>query len=330
MPNLTSTKVVYKPRLIVTENNTKKRSLEIASVVTKFRRVSMSTTSFVAGGFTYTVDNTYRYIGQQLSKAPILSFSVKKLSENNWYLTLNQNQFAGRYPSQAACLGVLYGMYTAKSGLDPSFSAYIANALENGSVIDPDVNLMRISNVAAGDPVTNTTTIELELFDEAAALAASGAPNADTGYGITYETSTDGVTWSTQASLQSFNVPGFPSGNDIVDGDSKTITSTTIWSAVPENGYVRSALLVFDNTATSHVASVSKELIKNDTDDTNLVFTVDISGESTAGYPVILDDFAYAIIDDSGSTLDPGESISYTYSWFREIPVLDSLTATTS
>ena len=279
----------------------------------------MSTFDFTVGSFTYTVDGSYRYIGQQLSKLPVLSFNVKKLSEGNWYLFVNQNQFCGRYPSQAACLGVVYGMYTAKDGLDEGFAVFMADSLNSGSVIDPDVNIMSISNVYA-DP-DNTTTITLDLYDAQAAIESSGAPNSLL-QGIAYQTSSDGTTWSSQAGLQAITVS---------DGESQEHDYVNIaWSGTPENGYIRAVLVVFDSGAVPYIASVSAPLLKNEVDDTNLAFTVTVSGSTTIGDPLELGGYAHAVIDDSATVLDPGETVSYTYMWYREIPTLTGIDVTTS
>ena len=395
-------------------------------------------TTFTFGTTTVTIDPAYRALGGAMRNMAknVFSFQVKKLDEGQWYLITNRQNFIGRYPSQAACISVLYGIMTFNDGLDAGFSAWLNESLDSGSSeIDPDINILVIE-VAGADP-NQTLGATVSQIDYSVAptageywfayqnstdsgatwgvngvassfilgdrvTAAHGGSQTDTPSTTTYDafaenslmrgvlverilTQLDGtgttsihapgaiwqaaisglsaVTWeissaagSVGASLQltfadyaaiqtflanaeyisitangnttQILVSDFP---DPGSGVTLTATSANAISAVADvDAAGGSAVWEFDvvSYGTQNIVGYSQNTIwKDDVDETDLSgLTMVISGDSTAGDPVVRGGYAYSVVDESGAVLDPGESISYTYAWYREIPTLTGIT----
>ena len=102
-----------------------------------------------------TVDTNYRYIGGQAAKkgAPPLTFNIQKRPDDTWYFLYNKQTFVGMFPNREAALGALYGVYTANDGLDDGFAAWLADSLEKGSVLDDDINGLRLIQPEGTDDI---------------------------------------------------------------------------------------------------------------------------------------------------------------------------------
>lgn len=278
--------------------------------------------SITIGSITTEIDPAYRALGGALRGMAknVFTFQVKKLDEGQWYLITNHQNFIGRYPSQAACISVLAGIMTYNDGLDAGFQAWLNDSLTKGSEIDPDVNIIK---TAEADPEITGT---IESFNYAAAV---GTADVSGGVYMAYETSTDGgQTWT---GLGISTIIGAP----LTNGDDGTTivrtTSDSAWTNLAEDTYIRVCIAGADAGLNFTRLVAGSSVLKNEEDNTDLSeLLLEISGSETAGDPVELGGYSYAIIDDSAAVLDPGESISYTYMWYREIPTLTSLNATQS
>ena len=274
----------------------------------------------IVAQYSISVDPAYRAIGGQLRKKAgnVFSFRVKKEDTDKWYLITNRNTFIGRYPSQDACISVLYGIMTFNDGQDDAFAVWLEDGLSrNISEIDPDVNIV---TTAEADPEITGT---IQNFNYATAV---GSADVTGGVYMAYETSTDGQTW-TGLGVSTVIGTALTAGDD-----GSTIIRTTTdsaWSLLPENGYIRVCIAGVDAGLNFTCLVAGNSIFKDDVDDTDLSgLTMVISGDSTAGEPVVRGGYAYSVVDESGAVLDHGESISYTYAWYREIPTLTSLDST--
>lgn len=277
--------------------------------------------TFTFGTTTVSIDPAYRALGGAMRGMAknVFSFQVKKLDEGQWYLITNRQNFIGRYPSQAACISVLYGIMTFNDGNDSGFSAWLNESLDSGSSeIDPDVNI--VTTTEADPEITGT----IESFNYAAAV---GAADVTGGVYMTYETSTDGGQTWTGLNVYSIMGAALTAGDD-----GSTIIRTTAdgaWSSLPEDGYIRVCIAGIDAGLNFTCLVAGSSIFKDEVDNTDLSgLTMVISGDATAGEPVVRGGYAYSVVDESGAVLDPGESISYTYAWYREIPTLTSLDST--
>ena len=183
-----------------------------------------------------TVDPSYRYIGGQIARKvgsnPGFTFAIKKRDDDTWYMYVNQHTFCGFYPSQDACLGILYGYYTSNDGRDDGFAAWLADSLEKGSVLDPDVNVLVIE-VAGVDP---NQTLGARVSD----IDYSVAPTAGE-FWFAYQNSLDsGSSWGvngTSAYILGDRVTN-PTGTFQID-----TPSTTTYDAFAENSLMRGILV---------------------------------------------------------------------------------------
>ena len=394
-------------------------------------------TTFTFGTTTVTIDPAYRALGGAMREMAknVFTFQVKKLDEGQWYLITNRQNFIGRYPSQAACISVLYGIMTFNDGNDSGFSAWLNESLDSGSSeIDPDINILVIE-VAGADPnqTLGATVSQIDysiaptageywfayqnstdsgatwgVNGVASALivgdrvtAAHGGSQTDTPSTTTYDAFAENslmrgvlveriltgdsgtATTSIHApgAIWSANAAGLPAttwkittlAGDVVSGvltitfvdqaardaflanaefidliddlnpvlasDFAISTATSITATGGNAATVVSAVDALGAAATWNLSVVSYDtqnivgysqntILKDDVDETDLSgLTMVISGDSTAGDPVVRGGYAYSVVDASGAVLDPGESISYTYAWYREIPTLTSLDA---
>ena len=266
-----------------------------------------------------TVDTNYRYIGGQIARKPgsrpAFTFKIKKRPDNTWYLIVNEATFCGMYANQEDCFGVLYGYYTNFSGLDDGFAVWLADSLERGSVIDAAFNRM---DTEYSDP---SLVISVSEFDYNEAIAnAVNTPAVPDILQLGYQTSVDGSIWDNAT----------PTGTSIEVGDTEKST-TTAWGAIPDDVYVRSVLYMAYsdgvNLAYEAVVVDSSPIIKNDSNQPLTGISLSISDADVEGNPIYVGGYAEAYPDESGATLDIGETITYDpYQWFREIPELTGIT----
>ena len=240
---------------------------------------------------------------------PVLSFQVKKNVDDTWYVIVNRNHFVGRYPSQNTALGALYGLYIGNSGHPDGFSFWLEDSINRGgSVLDPDENVLTLTRDG------NDYSVALDSRNDSTISPSTGTVMVAVQY---------------RADGTQFNATGNILDSDIavIDIDTPTSTSGSVdtyvftngWANQPENSYAR-AIIVNNVSGTYTVTNVigTPVLVKDENNDTNISFTVDVQGAVTGG-------FADAVVTDN-STLDPGESISFTYEWLREIPTLTGIT----
>lgn len=251
------------------------------------------------------VDNESRRLGvdRWRRQATIQSFDVKKLDQDNWYLTVNKHHLVGQYPTQSMSISVLYGMYTSMNGNENGFAVWLEDQINKGSsTIDPDKNNLTLSDLGDGnDPrlagiVTN--------FD------STGYTRID----MMLEYSTDNSVWSVTASPQQ------------VTGDGTTNWTASDFATVPENAYYRVVLRGLKPDSSDEIVRISNTLVKNDSLDT-MGLSVTISSSSTETLPVVPSGYAFANSEVTG--LAPGTSASLGYDWAREIPTLTGITAET-
>ena len=278
-----------------------------------------------------TVDTNFRYIGGQIARKPgsrpALTFTIKKRPNNTWYLLVNRTTFCGLYSNREDCLGVLYGYYTNFSGHDDGFANWLADSLEKGSVLDPDENILSLAR--AGDPAND---ISVTLASINTSTLTEGVDSAVYQFGLFLGWQTQQPGSSTWDAVEIGNIIDL--STPIVDSP-EDLTQTTTgsqWATdVPENGYVRPVVIGVDSSSAFTVIADGAPLLKDDADDTDLTgLSLSISGDASAIVPVEVGGFAYALVDESGAVLDPGETITYTYDWYREIPELIEITSDAS
>lgn len=255
-----------------------------------------------------SVDSSYRYIGGQIGRraTPALTFDIRKGPNDEWYLFYNKGVFAGKYPTQAAAVGILYGIYTSFDGLDDGFVQWIADSLEKGSYIEPDENVLVLTEE------NNNLTVDLSLYStsstSAYALALLGWQDVDS-FG-------NPVTITNITNLTNVTA---------LDGGSQTALFTGSWNSVNEGDGARPVLVGTNSPTGPFVVVAAGAALTKPAPDPVIDFEVEVSG--TNGLPatdVDLGGFAYAVITDSSTNGTP----SFTYEWYQSVPTLTGITLT--
>ncbi len=183
-----------------------------------------------------SVDSSYRYIGGQIGRraTPALTFDIRKGPNDEWYLFYNRGTFAGKYPTQAAAVGILYGIYTSFDGLDDGFAQWIADSLEKGSYIEPDENVLTLS-----EDGSNVTTVLGDIDFE----SLVNGQTFPLGVYLGYQTQDPGSsTWSTPLiSDATVTITAADNGNT----ESAT-TNSGAWTALSEGSSIRPCVIGFD------------------------------------------------------------------------------------
>ena len=206
------------------------------------------TSRILIGSNSYSVDGKFRPVGSNQGRSipKVFSFEVKKKDEGVWYLTVNRNYFCGIYPSQAACLGVLFGMMTYNSGRDEGFGVWLEESLNTrGSVIDPDINVLSLTHT------TVDITVELSQYD-------SAPIGSDTPFFGWQKVLADGSYEPITAS--NLSIRAVPVA--IEDGGQQSHTFTSAWNDVPEGNGARPVLLSVDNSLNISIIAFGSTTIK--------------------------------------------------------------------
>ncbi len=273
-------------------------------------RIILSTSSI-------TVDFSAAAAGSNNSQStPVLSFQVKKRTDNDWYLIVNRDRFVGQFPSQSLTMGALYGIYIGNNGHPDGFSVWLEDSINLGfSEIDPAINDLKLLRDGNN---TDNYLVELRSYDPTAITPSSGTLMVAIQY---------------RDYGQQFKATGNILDADIAVIDASTPTSvisgvnnylfTNGWLNQAENASARAVIV--DNVAgTYSVTNVigTPVIVKDEVDPSVISFTVAIDGAVTGG-------FADAVVTDN-STVDPvrhPEGVSFTYEWAREIPSLTGLSS---
>ena len=111
----------------------------------------------IVGENAYSYDPDYLRIGGSLKKKTpnVYSYKIARANDDEWYLTVNQNYFVGKYPTQAAAIGVLVGMGFHGSGGQEGISEWFNNSLDSGaSYIEQDANYIELRQVPSDNDIT--------------------------------------------------------------------------------------------------------------------------------------------------------------------------------
>ena len=270
------------------------------------------TSRIITNQTTYAVDGNYRAIGGQVGARsnPALSFNIRRRPNDEWYMMINQQTFAGKYPSQAACLGVLYGIMTHNDGLDEDgFPLYLAEALDNGSsTIDAAENVLTLSHT------DNDISVTLSEYDSSYFI--SDLPFF--GYEII---DVDG----SYIPLTISTIAGQCSSVTVSEGGSQTTVKTGAWFDLAEGQGARPVLVGYNST--TGVITVVAYGPGQSKPSAAPVIDFDVAVSGTNGLPatdVELGGFAYAVITDSSTDGTP----SFTYEWYQSVPTLTGITLT--
>jgi hypothetical protein len=288
-------------------------------ILTEFRE------RIIVGTFlSLTLEETMRAIGANAARSKkirgVKSFEIRQSSDGSiWWLRVNRTHLIGLFPSQAAALSVLYGVFTYDDGNDEAILAVIEDQISKGvSVIESSGPVLNVLDIIQA---TSEVTVTVTDFDYADAIA--GQSDVSNGVYLATQESSDGITW---ANPTINNIIGAP----LTAGDDGPLLSRTTvdgrWSSVPEDSYIRPIIFSYDSSLVATVLKPGPSLFKDEIDNTVLAFDLDVSGAAVLGVPLILDNTAYAIPDDSDSVLEPGETVSYSYVWSREVPSITDLT----
>ena len=199
----------------------------------------MSTFTIILETRSISVDSSYRYIGGQIGRraTPALTFDIRKGPNDEWYLFYNQGTFAGKYPTQAAAMGILYGIYTAFNGLDDGFSVWIADSLGRGSYIESDENVLTLSLSKNGSDVTTV----LGDIDFVSLLNGQTFPF---GVYLGYQIQDPGSSTWNSASISDSNVTITVAD----DGNTKSATTSSgVWTTLLEGASIRPCVIGFGN-----------------------------------------------------------------------------------
>ncbi len=252
-----------------------------------------------------SVDSSYRYIGGQIGRraTPALTFDIRKGPNDEWYLFYNQGTFAGKYPTQAAAVGILYGIYTSFDGLDDGFAVWIADSLEKGSYIEPDENVLILTHD------DNDITVDLSLYD-------SGVLQGDLpyfGYQIIDEN-------GSYIPITVSNLVAQCAAVTAGAGGSQSMSKTGAWVDIAAGAGARPVLVGFNST-TGDITVVVSGSAKYKPG----VIDFDVAVSGTNGLPatdVELGDIAYAVITDSST----GGTPTFSYEWYQSVPTLTGIT----
>jgi len=182
--------------------------------------------------------------------------------------------------------------------------------------IDPDYV---ITDAGPGDGIFLGETLSAGhvLYDE---LGLTSITGNGTTLSLNFNTAADAEAWY-------FGGGSYSSANKTIQASDFTAPVTNVCTKVDDE------VLFLDNGTSPKSISLSKTeytvssivsnvIYKDAVND--LTLALEISGESTAGAPVEIGGFAYAIPTIGG--VPEGQSYSLTYAWSREIPLLDGLT----
>lgn len=233
--------------------------------------------------YTLDVDDSWRAIGGNLRRSlrglGIKSFDIARDSGGEWYLRVNQHLFIGRYPTQAAAFSVLRGMYTNNKGYDDGFTEYIEYALANGSTIESGVNNINLSRTQGMLDITDDPNdasylvVDLDGGDEVF-LNVGGLSDLilrvseyeesellvypdDTIY-LTYQTSTDGIAFTTDTSdMREMTA---------LDGAGQEEQWADVYGNLPVGNYIRGVLIAQDTQGNNVVreTGISYQRTAND------------------------------------------------------------------
>lgn len=146
--------------------------------------------------------------------------------------------------------------------------------------------------------------------------STSGGSNTFTYTATAYGTATDVVyTWSVLDPASEFTVQENGNSLQLTWTDEFAETKTALVSVQATS--VSAAGLVNDSATFTALPFDSTSV---------LAFTVEVSGDPTTVQDLNPGGTAYYITDETGSVYPPGDSITYSQTWYREIPELTGLT----
>jgi len=251
----------------------------------------------------------------------IRSFDIATNSDRDrWTLKVNQKTLLGIYPSQATAIDALYGAFMSVDAADFGAWESIQDQLLRGiSTIADDLSLLSILRNG------NEVDISVEKFNFDYVTQGYDASTYVNGVFLGYQISTDlGVTY-TPPNFGNLVGSALTSSNDGTDITETTVSS--VWSGLAENGFIRPILMGLDASLNATVLKFGNAIFKDEVDDTAISFTVNVQRAADDTLAPETGGFAYAHVVDS-STLDPGETISFDYNWYRQIPSMTGITAT--
>lgn len=177
-----------------------------------------------------SVDTDYRYIGGQhavMRRNNAGKTFVIRQANGEWYLVINRHIFVGKFPTQAAAVGALYGYFTGCNGHDDGFAVWLTDSLEKGSVLEPD-----------GPPSTTIGTVLV-------AGDTTVAPSTATSYTATASGDATDIVWTWSVTGGTFLESGTGASRSITFLQEATYTVTaTATSATATDSPVSGAALV--------------------------------------------------------------------------------------
>ena len=250
----------------------------------------------------------------------IRSFNIgTNENRDKWTVKVNQKTLLGVYPSQATAIDALYGAFMSCNAADFGAWESIQDQLLRGiSTIADDLALLSIARNG------NEVDVTVEKFNYAFVTQGQDAADYASGVFLGYQTSTDGITYTDPgfANLLGSALTAANDGTDITE-----TTASSVWTGLAENGFVRPIIMGIDASLNGTVFKTGNAIFKDEVDDTSISFTVNVQTSADDSMAPQVGGYAYAKVVDS-STLDPGESISFSYTWYRQIPSMTGITGT--
>ena len=239
----------------------------------------------------WTPWKVYVDFAQTQTLADIVSWDITEVPGPSYQLTINGTPVNELFQSRPEALGALWGWW----------------ALYNND-FDP-ANF----EAAIGDPVTpiNTFAGWLSFVDEDIQGQTITGQLVNWDLSITHPVSEEPLTRIVQQ------------GADLMWTVLATGTTSDVLTYVLQAGDVGKPRRY--EVVAPHYATFRVQHTPDLTDISQLKMT--ISGSNVAGYPVTVGGYSYAVPDESGVVLDPGEGITYDHVWYREIPTLTGLNA---
>jgi hypothetical protein len=205
-----------------------------------------------------------------------------------------------------------YGTFAENSAmravlLDGSLNAYT----------DPDYTISLVfGNSFAGETLNSGV-----LFDNISLTNISSVDGAAQVLTLTFTTNAAALAWQSGGGQYVGVTQTIDASSFAVTSNTATVTAPTECAAIIAEGQGNTISVTLSKTEYTVSSIVSNVIYKDAVND--LTLTLEISGESTAGAPVEIGGFAYAIPTFGG--VPEGQSYSLTYAWSREIPLLNDL-----
>ena len=260
----------------------------------------------ILSSFSYDLTSyDWTRVASSVRRTPFIrSFDIKVFSSGKWSLVVNKKQLIGLYPSQDACIQVLFGLFIRHNASKAGAEAVMTQQLSNGiSHIDSSENniILRAVDINLASTISD---IVPSMIDP---VPASGLAYFQV---IQLEPFTDSGDNMTRDFRQVGILPGL--GANI-------ITAAGAYENLAEGASARSLIVQVDTATLAWV----------DTSVVSRVVTKPVAADPVIDFSVAIDQAVLlatskALITENST----GGTPTYTYEWYRSTNVVTGITLT--